>query len=297
MNQNHTEESAAYHAVVRRVSAVGITGNLLLTVFKLAAGIIGRSSAMLSDAIHSASDIAGSLIVLIGVSFSERQADRDHPYGHERLECIASVLLAVILLLAGLTVGYGAVSRLTGGADGLEIPGRIALIAAVVSVVAKEGMFQYTIIQAKRIDSGALRAEAWHHRSDALSSVGSLVGIAGARLGLPFLDPLAGFIICLFILKAAYDIFREAMEKMTDHSADEEVERQIRACVEEIDAVRGIDLLRTREFGRKLYVDLEIRMDGSLTLEESHGVAERLHDLLEERFPRIKHVMVHVNPD
>ena len=287
-----------YRSVVKRVSIVGITGNLLLTVFKLLAGIIGRSSAMLSDAIHSASDIAGSLIVLIGVSFAEKQPDREHPYGHERLECIASVLLAVILLLAGIAVGCGAAGRLFGGNyEALEIPGRIALIAAIVSVAAKEGMFQYTILQAKKIDSGALRAEAWHHRSDALSSVGSLVGIAGARLGLPFLDPLAGFIICAFILKAAYDIFREAMEKMTDHSADEEIERQIRACVEENGAVRGIDLLRTREFGRMLYVDLEIRMDGSLTLAQSHAVAEQLHDRLEECFPRIKHVMVHVNPD
>ena len=291
------QENSSYQNAVARVSVIGIAGNLLLAAFKLIAGIVGHSSAMLSDAIHSASDIAGGLIVMIGVSLSERKADRDHPYGHERLECIASILLAIILLFAGLAMGYAAAEALISGSyREAETPGRIALIAAVVSIASKEAMFRYTVIRARAIGSGALRAEAWHHRSDALSSVGSLVGVAGAQLGVRLLDPAASIVICLFILKAAYDIFREAMEKMTDHSGGEELEREIRDCVADFDAIRGIDLLQTREFGRRVYVDLEIRMNGASSLEETHCVAELLHDELEARFPQIKHVMIHVNP-
>ena len=290
-------DTNSYQSTVGKVSVIGIAGNLLLAAFKFVAGIVGHSSAMLSDALHSASDIAGGLIVMIGVSFSEKQADKEHPYGHERIECIASILLAVLLLIAGIAMGYGAADAiLTGAYRTAETPGRIALIAACVSIAVKEAMFRYTMARAKRIDSGALRAEAWHHRSDALSSVGSLAGVLGARLGAPILDPAAGLVICLFILKAAYDIFREAVERMTDHSGGEELERSIRDCVAEFPEIKGIDLLRTREFGRMVYVDLEIRMDGSRTLEESHSVAERLHDELEVRFPRVKHVMIHVNP-
>ena len=290
-------DSSSYQSTVGKVSVIGIAGNLLLAAFKFLAGILGHSSAMLSDALHSASDIAGGLIVMIGVSFSEKQADREHPYGHERIECIASILLAVILLIAGLAMGYRAAqSIVTGEYRTAATPGRIALIAACVSIAVKEAMFRYTMARARRIDSGALRAEAWHHRSDALSSIGSLAGVLGARLGVPVLDPAAGLVICLFILKAAYDIFREAVERMTDHSGGEELEQSIRDCVAEYPEIEGVDLLRTREFGRMVYVDLEIRMDGALSLAASHDAAERLHDELEARFPRVKHVMIHVNP-
>ena len=290
-------DSSSYQSTVGKVSIIGIAGNLLLAAFKFLAGLLGHSSAMLSDALHSASDIAGGVIVMIGVSFSEKQADEDHPYGHERLECIASLLLAAILLIAGLAMGWHAAEDIfTGAYRTAAVPGRIALIAAAVSIAVKEGMFRYTMARAKKIDSGALRAEAWHHRSDALSSVGSLLGVLGARLGAPILDPAAGLVICLFILKAAYDIFREAVERMTDRSGGEELEQNIRDCVAEYPEVLGIDLLRTRVFGRMYYVDLEIRMDGTMSLAASHDVAERLHDALETRFPRVKHVMIHVNP-
>ena len=290
-------DSSSYQSTVGKVSVIGIAGNLLLAAFKFLAGLLGHSSAMLSDALHSASDIAGGVIVMIGVSFAEKKPDKEHPYGHERIECIASILLAAILLIAGLAMGYRAAEDILTGAYRTAVtPGRIALIAAGVSIAVKEAMFRYTMIRAKRIDSGALRAEAWHHRSDALSSVGSLLGVLGARLGAPVLDPVASLVICLFILKAAYDIFREAVERMTDRSGGEELERSIRDCVSEYPEILGIDVLRTRVFGRMVYVDLEVRMDGSLSLAESHDVAERLHDELESRFPRVKHVMTHVNP-
>ncbi len=289
--------SEEYRKTINRVSVVGMAGNFLLSAFKLIAGIVGRSDAMLTDAVHSLSDIVGSLIVMIGAGMSEKRADKEHPYGHERLESITSIVLALLLLLAAIGLGRPALDKILDGSYmDMEAPGLIALIAAIVSIVSKEGMFRYTMYEAGRIDSGSLRAEAWHHRSDALSSIGSLIGIAGARMGVKILDPLAGLVICLFILKAAFDVFKEAMDKLTDHSCPDDMEEQIRNCVERIDGVNGIDLLRTREFGRKAYVDLEIRMDGKMTLRDSHAIAEKVHDELESTFQQIKHVMVHVNP-
>lgn len=290
-------EDRSYQSSVEKVSGIGIAGNLLLAGFKLVAGIVGHSRAMISDALHSASDIAGGIIVVIGVQISEKKEDRDHPYGHERLESIASILLAVILLVAGLAMGSSSVETLVSGSyRDAPVPGGIALAAAIVSILVKESMYWMTLRRAKALNSEVLQAEALHHRSDSLSSIGSLAGIAGARMGIRSMDAAAGLVICAFILKSAYDIFREAMEKLIDHRSSDEMEERIRNCVSSCEEVKRIDLLRTREFGRKVYVDLEISMDGSLTLEEAHSTAERIHDALEEQFPEIKHVMIHMNP-
>ncbi|MBR4209710.1 MAG: cation transporter [Lachnospiraceae bacterium] len=286
-----------YQRKVSQISVLGMAVNLLLATFKFIAGFVGKSDAMISDAVHSSSDIVGGLIVVIGVSFSEKQADDDHPYGHERLESVASLLLALLLFAAGLAVAYSSADKVLGGGYlTMETPGLIALIAAIVSILSKEGLFWYTMSAAKRLNSGALKAEAWHHRSDALSSIGSLIGIAGARLGFPIMDPIAGLLISFFILKSAWYICKDAMEKMVDHRGDAQTEADIAAVVKKHPGVE-IDLLTTREFGRKLYADLEIRMDGNLTLSEAHRVAEAIHDELEHRFPQLKHVMIHINPD
>ena len=286
-----------YQRKVSQISVLGMAVNLLLATFKFIAGFVGKSDAMISDAVHSSSDIVGGLIVVIGVSFSEKQADDDHPYGHERLESVASLLLALLLFAAGLAVAYSSADKVLGGGYlTMETPGLIALIAAIVSILSKEGLFWYTMSAAKRLNSGALKAEAWHHRSDALSSIGSLIGIAGVRLGFPIMDPIAGLLISFFILKSAWDICKDAMEKMVDHRGDAQTEADIAAVVKKHPGVE-IDLLTTREFGRKLYADLEIRMDGNLTLSEAHRVAEAIHDELEHRFPQLKHVMIHINPD
>ena len=157
-------------------------------------------------------------------------------------------------------------------------------------------MYWYTRYYAKRIDSSALMADAWHHRSDALSSIGALIGIGGARLGFPVMDSIASVVIFLFIVKAAYEIFRDAMEKMVDHSCDEETEKKIHDCITQNPEVKGIDLLQTRIFGNKIYVDVEISLDGTITLQEAHGIAEDVHDAIEREFPKVKHIMVHVNP-
>ncbi len=291
------EKNMDFEQTAMQVSSVSIVANCILTVFKLLAGVIAHSGAMISDAIHSASDVFSTVVVIIGIRISRRASDKDHPYGHERLECVAAIVLATILAFTGLGIGYAAVRKIAGGDYAhLAAPGRLALVAAVVSILVKEAMYQYTRICAKRIDSSALMADAWHHRSDALSSVGALIGIGGARLGFPILDPVASVVICVFIEKAAYDIFMDAVDKMVDKACDEETEKELTQCALEQEGVLGVDLLHTRVFGNKIYVDIEICADGDETLRQAHAVAERVHNSIEKNFPRVKHIMVHVNP-
>lgn len=280
-----------------RVSAVTIVWNVILSIFKLIAGIVGHSGAMISDAVHSASDVFSTIIVILGINIASRQSDDDHQYGHDRLECVAAILLAVVLFATGIGIGIGGINKIIAGTAGKdEIPGMIALLAAVASIVVKESMFWYTRSAAKKINSGALMADAWHHRSDALSSIGALIGIGGARLGFPVLDPIASVIICVFIVKAAYDIFKDAIDKMVDKSCDEETEEKMRQLIEKQKGVLKVDVLRTRLFGAKMYVDIEIAADGNITLREGHEIAQVVHDKVEEEFPLVKHCMVHVNP-
>lgn len=279
------------------VSFVSIAVNMILSVFKLLAGIFANSAAMVSDAVHSASDVFSTIVVIIGIKISSKASDKDHPYGHERLECVAAIVLATILAATGLGIGYTALTKIVSGAyDELAVPGTLALVAAIISIATKEGMYWYTRNSAKRIDSSALMADAWHHRSDALSSVGALIGIGGAMLGFPILDTAASLVICFFIEKAAYDIFQDAVDKMVDKACDDETENALKQCVLSQEGVLGIDLLRTRVFGNKIYVDIEIRADAKETLEEAHTTAEKVHDAIEKNFTKVKHIMVHVNP-
>ncbi len=286
-----------FEKIAMNVSYVSIAANVVLSVFKLLAGIVAHSGAMISDAVHSASDVFSTIVVIIGIRISSKQSDKEHPYGHERMECVAAIVLATILAVTGLVIGYSAVGKiLSGDYANLEVPGAMALIAALISIAVKEAMYWYTRYNAKKIDSSALMADAWHHRSDALSSVGALAGIAGARLGYPICDAAASLCICFFIAKAAYDIFRDAVDKMVDKACDEATENELKNCALAQEGVLGVDLLRTRVFGNKIYVDIEIRADGDGSLREAHGVAERVHDSIEGNFARVKHIMVHVNP-
>ena len=284
-----------FEKTATRVSLVSVAGNTALSLFKLLAGILAHSGAMISDAVHSASDVLSSFIVIIGVKLSAREADREHPYGHERFECVAAILLSAVLAMTGILIGVRAVRSL-GGGETIVMPGTLALVAAAVSIALKEAMYWYTRFYARRLNSAALMANAWHHRSDALSSVGALIGIAGARMGYPVMEPIASLVICLFILKAAYDIFRDATAKMVDRACDAETEKRLADCVLRQPEVLGVDRLQTRTFGSKAYVDLEIRLDGSMTLAAAHEIAEQVHDRIERDFPEVKHIMVHVNP-
>lgn len=286
-----------FKKVANKVSFITIVQNVLLSVFKLFAGIFAHSNAMISDAIHSASDVFSTIIVIIGVKLASKKSDKEHPYGHERLECVAAIVLSIVLLYTGIKIGSQAVKDIIGGNyQSLQKPGMLALVAAVVSIVTKEIMYWYTRHYAIKIDSSALMADAWHHRSDALSSIGALIGIGGAMLGFPIMDSVASIVIFFFIAKAAFDIFKDAMDKMVDHSCDEETENAIRESVLKNSEVKGVDLLQTRIFGNKIYVDLEISVDGTYTLSKAHDIAEEVHEDIEQNFPKVKHIMVHVNP-
>lgn len=288
-------DSAQSKKIAMRVSFVSIAGNIVLSTGKLIAGVFGNSSAMISDAVHSASDVLSTVVVMVGINISSKKEDNSHQYGHERMECIAAFILAGLLFATGLGIGFSGIEKIMHGSD-LQAPGLLPLIAAVVSIVVKEAMYWYTVIAAKKINSASLKADAWHHRSDALSSVGSFVGILGARLGLPILDPIASVLICLMIIKVSYDIVRDAIDKLVDKSCDDETIRRMQTVIMEQEGVMGIDMLKTRLFGSKIYVDVEICADGNLTLIKAHQIAESVHEALERDFPEVKHCMVHVNP-
>jgi len=280
-----------------RVSWVSVVVNVVLALLKLLAGLFAKSSAMVSDAVHSASDVFSTFVVMIGVSISAKQSDEDHPYGHERLECVASIVLAVLLCVTGLGIGVSGVKKIVAGNyDELAVPGILALVAAVTSIVIKEAMYWYTRSAALRINSGALMADAWHHRSDSLSSIGAFIGILGARMGFPVLDPVASLVICLFIAKAAFDIFKDATDKMVDKSCSVEMVEAMTKAILSCDKVLAVDDLKTRLFGSKIYAEVEIAVDGNMKLVDAHDIAEDVHDTIEKEFPAVKHCMVHVNP-
>ena len=280
-----------------RTAVVTIILNALLTVFKFVAGIFGHSLAMISDAIHSASDVFSTLIVIIGIKISAKVADKDHEFGHERYECVAAILLAALLFATGIGIGYSGITRIVDGSyKTAELPDYLALSASIISIVVKEAMFWYTWRAAKKLNSGVLKADAWHHRSDALSSVGSLIGIVGAMCGVPVLDCVAAIVICLLILKASISIFIDAINKMTDKACDAKTEQEISEFVSAQTGVLRVDKLMTRLFGNRIYVIVEIACDGSLPLNKVHDIAETVHDGVEEKFPLVKHITVHVNP-
>lgn len=283
--------------IVKQISSVGIAGNVALSAFKLFAGIYGHSGAMVSDAVHSLSDVFATLIAFIGVRLSKKSADNDHPYGHERFECVASLLLGTVLLLTGLAIGKSGLGNiLSGDYTSLAVPGAVALVAAVVSIVVKEAMFWYTRHYAKLLNSSAFMADAWHHRSDAFSSIGSLIGIGGSMLGFHVLDPLASVIICVCILKVAVDIIKDSVRKMLDTSCGENYDNTLKNYIAAQDGVKSVDSLHSRMFGNKVYIDLEISVDRDLPLHEAHDIADRVHDNVEKNFSNIKHIMIHVNP-
>ena len=280
-----------------KVTTITIIGNIVLSIIKLIAGIIAKSNAMISDAIHSASDVFSTFVVIIGIRMASKKPDKEHPYGHERFECVAAIILAGILFITGAGIGLTALKNIiSGDYNSIETPGKLAMIAAIISIISKEAMYWYTRYYAKKIDSSSLMADAWHHRSDALSSIGALIGIAATRMGYKVMDSVASLIIFVFIVKAAYDIFKDAIDKMIDHSCDEETEKQLSACINRHEGVLGIDLLQTRIFGNKIYVDVEILVDGNKSLNEAHNIAQSVHNDIEKEFPKVKHVMIHVNP-
>lgn len=291
-SKNLTDTELAYH-----VSRMSIGANTLLSIGKVLAGIFANSGAMITDGIHSASDVISTFVVILGIKLSNKDADADHEYGHEKLECMASLVLGTFLLATGLGIGWVGLEKIfSGNIDTLAIPGILALVAALVSIVVKEAMYWYTRYYAKKINSTALMADAWHHRSDSLSSIGAFIGILGARLGFAILDPIASLVICVFIAKAAYDILKDATDKLVDKSCDAKVEKAMKEKLEKLPGVYKVDALRTRLSGSRVFVDTEISADQNFTFIKSHEIAENAHNAILEDFPQVKSCMVHINP-
>lgn len=279
------------------ISWIAVIGNVLLAGFKLIAGITGNSQALIADAIHSLSDVFATLIVIGALLLARKAPDKEHQYGHQRYESLASLLLGLILTAVGVKIGWDGIRAIyTGSYKSMPLPTVLTAVAAAVSIVVKELMYQVTIKVAKEEKSNALKADAWHHRSDALSSIGSLAGVVFARIGLPVMDSIACIIICFFIIKVALEILIDAVKALTDSSASDELCQCISRTVESTPGVIRQDELKTRIFGSGFYADIEIAVDGNKSLEEAHEIAERVHAAVEETFPEIWHCMVHVNP-
>lgn len=268
--------------------------NFLLGSVKLAAGLWGRSSAMVADAAHSYSDCASTVAVIAGLKMASKSADADHPYGHEKYELIFANILSILLGLTAVKIGYDALMVIAHGS--YQVPGLAPLLAAVFSVAVKEVMYRLTLRKAKKIGSVAMEADAWHHRSDALSSVGAFVGILGARLGLPVLDPVTGLLVAILVLKVAIDLYRKSVSGLVDSSTDAETVARIQQLLADIDGIEEVNSLKTRVFGASAYADVTIKVDGAMTVEEGHDIATLAHNKIEANLPKIKHIMVHIEP-
>jgi len=280
--------------IAKRVSIITVIWNTILSVVKIVVGFFGHSSAIVADGIHSMSDVFTTIIAYVGVNLSAKKADDDNQYGHEKFEPIMSKILATVLIVTALMIGYNGIKSMFSG--NLETPSQLNLLAAGLSIVVKEWMYRYTKKAADKINSSALKADAWHHRTDAFSSIGSLIGVAGALLGFKFFDPLAAVVIALIIIKVGVEIYLKSIDEVMDKSADEETIQNIRQAVQSVEGVVAIDMLLTRQHASVIYVDLEIGVDGDLTLWKAHAIAEKAHLIVEDEVPLVKHCMVHVNP-
>lgn len=278
-----------------KTSIVTIIINIILSIIKVAAGIIGNSTAILADGVHTLSDILTTLVVLVGLKISSKEPDHDHPYGHEKYELIFAKILSIFLVLTGFFIGYNGIKILISG--NIKTPGRIALFAALLSIVGKEIMYRYTYKTAKEIKSFSMEADAWHHRSDALSSLGTFIGVLGARLGLSILDPIAAIIVSVLIVKVGMDLYLKSIRGLVDESANDEVLKKIERKALSVKEVKQIRNLKTRISGNKVDVDIDITVDGNMTVVEGHNVAEKVHDLVLNDIEDVKHCMVHVEPD
>lgn len=285
------------HKLSMLVARINIFMNALLSLSKLAIGFLAHSHAMVNDGINNASDVIGSVIVTVGVSAAAKDSDKNHQYGHERLECVASILVSGIVMALGVALfGEGLSKIIKKTYLSQPMPGVWAVIAAISSIVIKEIMFLYTRRAAKKTGSTALMASAWDSQSDVLATIGGLLGILGSRMGIPVADSIAAIIIAMFIFKVGLDIFKDGVYKMVDHACPDDEVTAIRAIIADQKGVLGIDLLQTRMFGTRSYVDVEISAKADQSLIEAHAIAERVHHAIEVNFPQVKHCMVHVNP-
>ena len=287
---------------IARVTLTGSVVNLLLVGLKAVAGLVGHSAAMISDAVHSLSDFVTDIVVLVFVRVSARPQDEDHDYGHGKYETLATLFIGLALAAAAVGIvvsGAGKLARWLQGED-LPAPGKIALWAALGSIVAKEFLFQYTRIKGKHLESKALEANAWHHRSDALSSVGTAIGIGGAILlgsRWTVLDPLASIVVGAMLVKVAWDLLGPSFGELTDSSLPADMEQEMLAIIRGVPGVEDPHNLRTRRIGNRIAAEVHIRLDGSLPLSEAHEKASEVERRFKERFGAQSHIIVHMEPN
>ena len=280
---------------------VGGAVNVVLLLFKFVAGIVGHSAAMIADAVHSLSDFVTDIIVLVFVRISGKPTDKSHDYGHGKYETLATTLIGVALLAVAIGIVYSALTKIIAWAQGgtLEAPGLLALWAALLSIILKEAVFHYSMVQARKLKSQAVEANAWHHRSDALSSIGTAIGIGGAIfLGERWtvLDPMAGIIVGLFIIKVAIDLLRNGIGDLMEHSLPDEVESEILQLAGSIPGVTEPHDLHTRRIGNHYAIELHILMDDDISLREAHNKSEEVENILREHYGAETHIAVHVEP-
>lgn len=295
------EEDAARERGIYRVTLVGSVANLLLLIFKFVAGIVGHSAAMLADAVHSLSDFVTDIIVLVFVRISSKPEDEGHDYGHGKYETLATAIIGIILVLVGFGIFWNGVQSIWRFLQGesLSEPGMLALVAAVVSIVVKELLYQYTVLRGKSLNSQAVVANAWHHRSDALSSIGTAVGIGGAILLGPawrVLDPIAAVVVSGFIMKVAVQLLIPCLDELLEKSLPAEVENKIVETILSFPGVSSPHHLRTRRIGSNYAIEVHVRMDGRISLEEAHRTATQIELKLKELFGKKTHVGIHVEP-
>ena len=286
---------------IYQVTLVGGIVNVLLLLFKFVAGIVGHSAAMVADAVHSLSDFVTDVIVLVFVHISGKPQDKSHDYGHGKYETLAMTLIGIALLVVAIGILYSGATKIYAWKNGeqLEAPGLLALWAALLSVLLKEGVYQYSMVKARQLNSQVLAANAWHHRSDALSSIGTAIGIGGAIfLGQRWavLDPIASLVVGAFIVKVAVDLLRDGIGDLMEHSLPDEIEEEMLRMVGELPGVVNPHDLRTRRIGNHFAIELHILMDGDITLREAHNKASEVENLLRSRYGQDTHIAIHVEP-
>ncbi len=278
-----------------KVMKVTVFLNLLLAVVKLIAGIFGRSAALVADAVHSLSDVLTTVIAIFGLQVSNKKADADHPYGHEKFESIFVKLLSLILIITAAGIGYRSVMLIVN--EVYMIPTVTAIYGALFSIVLKEGMYWYTIVTANKLNSLSMKADAWHHRTDAISSLIALAGIIGSRMGYIYFDAVAGLVVAAFIAKLGIDFYIQAVKSLTDESLSSTYIKQIRDTVGSIDGVEKIVEIKTRIFGNKFFADIIIAVNPDLTVTEAYVISSEVHDLVEKNYPDCKHCTVQTMPN
>jgi cation diffusion facilitator family transporter len=300
MSGSHHEpvfvQGEARYRDARRVTLVGAVVNVLLSVIKIVAGWLGSSHALIADGIHSLSDLATDVVVLVAAKHSAKDADEEHPYGHGRIETLATVALGIILILVAFGIGYDAVRRLFQPAQ-LLLPGMLALSAAIISVLVKEALYHYTVAVAKKLRSNLLRANAWHHRSDAVSSVVVVVGVIGSMAGLSYLDAVASVVVAVMVAKIGWDLGWNSIHELIDRGLEQEDVETIREKIMAVDGVRAMHDLRTRRMGGNAFVDVDVLVDPSLTVSEGHRIGEEVLKRLNQDIDEVTDVTVHIDPE